>query len=123
MLPKWTALPGNLDALLARLEGTKTFPVPTSQGQGRCDMGLMQPDAPDPHYWHLWRTGTFLAFYDRRPVRWSLQLRECSRCSAIEVRVVRPGLVIRSARRAQRVFGVRPQPVEDEVVGWYHGTK
>ena len=122
MLPKWTALPGNLDALLARLEGVRTYPVPASQGQGRCDMGLMKPEAPDPHDWHLWRTGTFLAFYDQRPTRWSLQLRECSRCEAIEVREVRPGGYVPSARRAQRVFKVRPHPVEDEVIGWYHGN-
>jgi hypothetical protein len=122
MLPKWTALPANLDALLARLENVRSYPVPSNQGQGRCDMGLMQPEAPDPHDWHLWRTGSFLTFYADRPARWQLELRECARCAAIEIREVRKGAFIPSARRARSVFKVRPQPREDEVLGWYHGS-
>jgi hypothetical protein len=121
MLPKWTALPVNLDALLARLEDARSYPVPTSQGQGRCDMGLMQPEAPDPHDWHLWRSGTFLTFYANRPARWSLELRQCVRCAAVEIREVRKGSFIPSRRSRRNV--VRHLPREDEVLGWYHGSK
>lgn len=120
MLPKWTALPVNLDALLARLDDARSYPVPASQGQGRCDMGLMQPEAPDPHDWHLWRSGTFLTFYEKRPARWSLELRQCSRCGAVEIREVRKGSFIPSRRSRRNV--VRHLPREDEVLGWYHGS-
>ncbi len=120
MLPKWTALPVNLEALLARMENVRSFPVPSNQGQGRCDMGLMQPEAPDPHDWHLWRTGSFPTFYANRPARWQLELRECARCSAVEIREVRQGSFIPSARSRRNV--VRRLPREDEVLGWYHGS-
>ena len=121
-LPKWTALPSRFDLLEARMLNVVEYPVPDSQGRARCDQAIgTNASVADPHEWHRWRTGTFMAAYDGRLESWPLQIRRCAACAGLEVRIVRKGSYIPSRLRARRVFKVRPQPIEDEVVGWYHG--
>ena len=122
-LPKSSALPARFDLLETRMLGVTEYPVPASDGRARCNQSFgTNALVADPHDWRRWRIGTFVASYDQRIERWPLQLRRCTACEAIEVRIVRAGTYIPSVRRARRVFKVRPQPVEDEVIGWYHGS-
>lgn len=120
-LPKWTALPARFDLLEARMLNVTQYPVPDSQGKARCDQTIGTNELiADPHDWRKWRTGTFMASYGGRVEPWPLQIRCCTRCRGLEVRIVRQGAYIPSRIRQRRVFRVRPQPIEDEVVGWYN---
>jgi hypothetical protein len=122
-LPKWTALPATFDLLEARMLNVTEYPLSSSQGKARCDVTI-GTNAPvvDPHDWRTWRTGTFMASYDGRVESWPLQIRRCAACDGIEVRIVRQGRYVPSLLRQRRVFKVRPRPIEDELVGWYHGS-
>lgn len=113
--PFWIALPRSLDSLLSRMVGVREYPAPLVAWRAACSSG---PDAPDGHDWHLWRTGTFIALYEARVQRWSLRLRRCSACRAIEVRKEgNDGIVDLAA-----ASGVRLKPLQsDELIGWYAG--
>lgn len=120
-LPAWMALPPTLDLLLNRMLGVREFPV-ISQGRARCDTALIADNAPDPHDWQLWRTGTFLASHGGQFERWPIYLRRCSACRSVEVR--REGWRESLTSRTQPIRDVlrkrTPGPA-DELLAWYQG--
>lgn len=113
--PLWTALPPRLDLLLGRMLDVQEYPV-IGPSKARCGVSLIVERAPDPHDWRLWRTGTFLASYDARLLRWPLYLRRCAACSAIEVRKEGDSVYVASARKGKTTR--TPGPA-DVLLGWY----
>ena len=120
-LPAWTALPASLDLLLGRMLDVREYPV-MSQGRARCQTVLLADNAPDPHDWQLWRTGTFLAHVQPTFEQWPVYLRRCSACKSVEVR--RDGASTTVASRVKPIRDVvrkRTPGAADELLGWYQG--